>query len=386
MTDGSCAGLLGVRAVLLGVIVFALGGCGGNEFQTPPPPAVTVATPEQRDVIEYATFTGVTSADDSIDVRARVQGIVEEVAYESGEFVNEGDLLFLIDPAPFVAARDAAAAQVVTARAQAELARTQAERVERSATDGAVSELQALQARAEAEVADAAVQVAEKELAIRQLDVDYTRVVAPISGLASRSPFGVGDLVEPGASGLLATIYNDGVVNVEFAVADRVYLTALRNHGEEGEPPPVQVATEVDDGFPFTGIIDYSDPVVDADTGTIQVRAKVQNSDRQLLAGLFVRVRLPVQVLEGALVVPQAAVGSDQVGPYVLVVNGENVVERRDVVLGPLDAGGRVVLDGLAASDRVVVRGLLKARPGSPVTPQEAGVDASGAGTAQGAG
>jgi RND family efflux transporter MFP subunit len=386
MTDGSCAGPLGVRAALVGLIVLAVVGCGGNEFQAPPPPTVTVSTPAQRDVVEYATFTGVTTADDSIDVRARVQGIIEEVAYESGAFVNEGDLLFLIDPEPFVAARDAAAAQVVTARAQAELARTQAERVERSATDGAVSELQALQARAEAEVADAAVQVAEKELAIRQLDVDYTRVVAPVSGFAARSPFGEGDLVEPGGAGLLTTIYNDAVVNVEFSVADRVYLTSLRNRAGGGEPPPVQVATEVDEGFPFVGTIDYSDPVVDAETGTIRVRAKIDNPDRELLGGLFVRVRLPVRVLEGAMVVPQEAVGSDQVGSYVFVVDDENVVERRAVVPGPLDAGGRVILDGLGAEDRVVVRGLLKARPGLPVTPQGTGGAEAAVGSTRGAG
>ncbi|MEL7484940.1 MAG: efflux RND transporter periplasmic adaptor subunit [Planctomycetota bacterium] len=364
-------------AVLFGLILLAAAGCGDNSFQPPPPPAVTVAAPLQRDVVEYVSFTGLTKADDSIDVRARVQGIIEEVAFEAGAFVKEGDLLFLIDPAPFEAARDAAAAQVVTARAQAELARTQAERVERSATDGAVSELQALQARAEAEVADAAVMVAEKELAIRELDVGYTRVVAPISGYAEHSSFGKGDLVgEPGGSGLLTTIYDDAVVNVEFAVADRVYLEAVRNRGgrgaARGEPPPVQIGTEVDDGFPFVGLIDYTDPVVDGDTGTIRVRAKVDNAEGRLLGGLFVRIRLPVRELEGTLVVADTAIGSDQVGSYVLVVNDENVVERRDISLGPVDGADRVVLEGLAPDDRVVVRGLLRARPGSKVTPETA--------------
>ena len=375
----------GLFAVLVSVIVLSLSGCGGNEFQPPPPPLVTVAKPSQRDVVEYADFTGVTSADESIDVRARVQGIVERVAYEAGDFVSEGDLLFLIDPAPFVAARDAAAAQLATARANADLARTRAKRIERSATDGAVSELQALQARAEAEVADATVMVAEKQLAIRQLDVDYTRVVAPVSGFVELSPFGEGDLVGgPDGSGLLTTIHNDAVVNVEFAVADRVYLTAIRNHGTDGEPPMVRVATEVDEGFPFAGVIDYTDPVVDAETGTMRVRARVDNAERRLLGGLFVRIRLPVRTIEGAMVVPQSAVGSDQVGRYVFVVRGDgDIVERRDVVLGPMDGTGVVVREGVSSADRVVVRGLLRARPGMPVTPESA-EEAEGASRGQG--
>ncbi|MEO1535933.1 MAG: efflux RND transporter periplasmic adaptor subunit, partial [Planctomycetota bacterium] len=124
--------------------------------------------------------------------------------------------------------------------------------------------------------------------------------------------------------------------------------------------------------FPFVGLIDYTDPVVDGDTGTIRVRAKVDNAEGRLLGGLFVRIRLPVRELESTLLVPETAIGSDQVGSYVLVVNNENVVERRDVSLGPIDGADRVVLEGLAPEDRVVIRGLLRARPGSKVTPEVA--------------
>lgn len=368
---------MNLRAVqvlgLLG-IVLSVCACEDNEFQPPPPPMVTVATPEVRDVTEFAEFIGTTTVAKSVDVRARVSGILLEVRYDSGTMVEAGDSLFLIDPEPFVVQRDALQAQVESAEAELKLAETRAERVERSARDGAVSELQALEARAEADAAAAALKVAQKELAIKELDVAYTEIRAPISGLIDRSPFGEGDLVGNSADGsLMTTIYDDSRVNVYFSVPDRLYLQAIRREGQDAEAPTVQIGTEIDDDFPFVGQINFADPTVDEATGTIRVRAVVENAERSLVGGLFVRVRLAAGTIEDAVLVPQAAIGADQIGSYVLVVDDAGVVERRDVQLGPVDGTQQVVMAGLSADDRIVVRGLLRARPGATVDPQPVG-------------
>ncbi|MEM8874661.1 MAG: efflux RND transporter periplasmic adaptor subunit [Planctomycetota bacterium] len=348
-------------------------GCdNSNEFQAPPPPPVVVSQPQQRSVIDYATFTGTTSAADSVDIRAQVGGIIDDVPVDDGAPVEEGDLLFVINAESYTAARDAAQAQLDQAKAKQALADAKAQRIERSAADGAVSQLQAIEARAEAEVANAAVTVAERELAIKQLDLDYATVEAPRKGRIRKAGLGVGDLVAPsGDGGLLGTIFDDSEITVAFTVPDRVYLTAIRRAGgdESRRPPLIELGTEIDDGYPYTGGITYADPIVDEQTGTVRVEATVQNPDRQLVGGLFVRVRMPVETLPSAIVVPQVAIARDQVGPYVLVVGEGNVVERRDVELGGVDGADRVVRSGLSAEDSIVVSGLMRARPGAPVTP-----------------
>lgn len=360
--------VLGLASIILGQT-----GCGDNEFDPPPPPTVTVQLPAQRDVTAYAEFTGTTDVATSVDVRARVSGIIQEVRFDPGDMVEEGDSLFLIDPEPFVAQRDALRAQVESARAELKLAETKAERIERSARDGALSEIQALEARAAAEAAAALVKVKEKELAIRQLDVDYTDVRSPISGRVERSPIGVGDLVGTlGSDSLLTTVHDDSEIYVYFSVPDRAFLRVIRTAEVSDTPPTVDIATEIDEGFPFVGTIDYSDPTVDETSGTVEIRAVVDNADGRLMGGLFTRLRIETETLEGALLVPESAVSSDQIGPYLLVVNGAGVVERRDVELGPREGTERVILSGIAAEDSVVIRGLLRARPGATVTPQRA--------------
>ncbi|MEM1013289.1 MAG: efflux RND transporter periplasmic adaptor subunit, partial [Planctomycetota bacterium] len=201
------------------------------------------------------------------------------------------------------------------------------------------------------------------------LDVDDSEIKAPRAGLIQKASVEEGDLISAGGQTLLATIYDDTTIDVWFSVPDRVYLRAVRNT-PEGAPPTVGVRTELDDDFPFSGEIEYADPVADELTGTIRIRASVDNPDRTLLGGLFVRVRIPTGQLDEAVLVPEAAVLRDQVGPYVLVVGEGNVVERRNVELGATDAGDVIVTSGLAAEDRLVTRGLLRARPGAPVTPK----------------
>jgi RND family efflux transporter MFP subunit len=270
-------------------------------------------------------------------------------------------VLFRIDPEPFVAARDAAQASVASAEAQARLADTTAQRMESSAQQGAISEVQALEARAQADVAEAQVDVAREQLKIKELDVTYTNVVAPISGRAMASNPTVGSLVGTVGSEPLTTIYDDSRIQVWFTAPDGA---------DQGQPayPEVDMATDIDTGFPYRGQVDYIDPAVDVQTGTVRVRAVFDNPEMRLTDGLFVRVRVAAQTLAGATVVPETAIGQDQIGRYVYVVDEQDLCQRRNVAVGPVSGPGRVILSGLAGDERVIVKGLLKVRPGAPVT------------------
>jgi RND family efflux transporter MFP subunit len=353
-------------------VVPLLAACSENVFQPPPPPAVTVDYPTTKDVVDYVEFTGRTEALWTVNVPARVQGVLLSIDYSPGIEVAEGAPLFHIDPEPFAAARDAASATLKSSKAQSTLANTRAERMENSAAQGAISELQALEARAEADVTEAQVEVAEKQLAIQQLDVDYTKVLAPIKGRAMATRYSVGDLVGTLASEPLTTIYDDSSIYAWFSVPDRALLARLKAHPnvDRDEPVKVEMATEVDKDWPRTGYIDYVDPSVDVETGTVRIRALFDNKDEGLRAGLFVRVRIAAETLENALVIPEASIGSDQVGRYVYVVDDSGKVSRKNVTLGPSTGSDRVILSGLKVQDRIITKGLLRARPGAIVAPQ----------------
>ena len=359
--------------VLCAAAAFTAGCKEENSYQPPPPPAVTVANPTQQDVTEYVEFTGRTESVDVVEVRARVQGVIEAIHSKEGMQVEVGTPLFSIDPRPFIAARDAAAAELKSAEANAALELTRAERTERSAREDAVSEMQALEARAKANVAAANVLVAEETLAMKQLDVDYASVTAPITGYVGQTNFKVGSLVGTADASLLTTMYRRDQIHVWFSVPDRLLLERKASGRADDDAlfPDVELATEVDDGFPYRGRVDYGDPAVDPTTGTLQVRAIFENADESLVGGLFVRCRIAVGETIGATMVPETAVSIDQSGKYVLVVGDSNIVERRSVEIGPTRGGLVVIRAGLDPSERIVVRGLLRARPGAPVSPQD---------------
>jgi len=359
------------------VVAFAivLVACNRNEFKPPPPPTVTVAPPLQDDVTEYAEFTGTTEPFETVEVRARVEGVLLEITYQEGQPVEVGKKMFAIDPAPFQAARDAAHAEVKSAEAKARLADTTAARLESAYANRAVSEIQALEARAKHEVAMAEVEVANKKLAIRELDLSYTTVTAPLAGRAKKSDYFVGSLVGGFGTSALTTIVDDSKIRVSFTVPDRALLQVRKNRREpqEREPfPEVDMAREIDRDFPFHGKVDYSDPAVDPATGTLRMRAVFDNAEGRLFGGLFARVRFAVGTLSGALLVPESALAADQAGRHLLVVGDGDVVERRDIVLGPETPKGRVILEGIEAGDRIIIAGLMRARPGAVVTPHTA--------------
>jgi RND family efflux transporter MFP subunit len=249
-----------MTAGLLGSLV----GCSEKPAPiAPKPPLVEVQKPLVKDITKYEVVSGQTEPVQTVEIRARVNGVLEEIAHKEGEPVKAGDLMFRIDPAPFAAARDAAAAQLLSAKAQAELADVTATRLEKAYKDRAVSELQALEARAKHKVAAEDVKVATKNLAIKQLDVSYTEIYAPIDGRAEQSDYFVGSLVGGLGTSALTKIYDDSKVDAWFTLPDRVMLEYAAKDEKEGRVrealdslPPIELAREIDEGFPFSGRVD----------------------------------------------------------------------------------------------------------------------------------
>ena len=365
------------------VVAPAVFACGSNEYVEPPPATVTVAHPEARAVVDYLEFTGTTTAINTVEIRARIQGFLQEVKFKEGAPVQEGDVLFVIEPDQYQARVNRGQATLAVARTAKALAEATLARMEQAFETRAVSELDVLEARAKADGAAAQVDSARAELESAQLDLGYTRIHAPISGRVGRRQVDPGNLVGAGEQTLLTTIVQYDPIYAFFDMNERDLLaileaTADRRADTKGlrrkTKTPVELGRANDEGYPFEGHVDFSDQEVDAATGTFLMRAVFPNPDPiMLLPGLFVRLRIPLQVREGALLVADRAIGSDQSGNFLLVLDDEDVVQHRPVETGALVDGLRVIESGIDAKDWVVVNGLLRARPGSKVAPQREG-------------
>jgi len=375
---------------LKGIGLFALvaaatiqSGCGErNVYAPPPPPAVTVASPVRRDVTDWVEFTGQTAPFLRVDIRARVKGFLKEILYDPSRPVAKGALLFRIDPAEYQAALNSARAELRSREADLTLADATVKRYETAYETRAVSEVQLLEARAKRDVAEAAVNAADAAVKHAELELGYTRIEAPISGHISEKQVDVGNLVGASEPTLLATLVHDEKIYAYFNVPEQDVLRARSSRTRPpGEKPGIQceMALATDTGFPHVGEVDYADPEIDKATGTLRVRAVFENPNRDILPGLFVRVRIPLGTLKDALLVPESAIGADQAGRFVLVVNPENVVELRLVKLGPREGDMHVILKGIQAEDRVIVNGLLRARPGLKVNPGTASAPSASA-------
>jgi RND family efflux transporter MFP subunit len=361
----------------------ALFACGSNKYEEPPPPAVTVNHPEIRSVVDYLEFTGTTTAVNTVEIRARVQGFLDEIKFKEGDAVTSGDLLFEIEPEEYQARVRRAEASLQVARTAKALAEATLARMEKAFETRAVSELDVLESRAKADAAAAQVDSAQAELENARLDFSYTSIQAPISGRVGRSQVDPGNLVGAGEQTLLTTIIQYDPIYAFFDMSERDLLSILETRADEAADgkglrrktkTPVELGRANDEGYPFEGYVDFSDQEVDASTGTFLMRAIFPNPEPiKLLPGLFVRLRVPLDVREGALLVADLAVGSDQSGKFLLVVDEENVVQHRPVKIGALVDGLRVIESGLDAKEWVVVNGLLRARPGSKVAPQREG-------------
>jgi len=352
-----------------------LWGCGSGAPEAPPPPEVTVGQPVKRPVERYAEFTGTTRAIEFAEIRARVSGALEQILFEPSAKVEAGDVLFEIERGTYRAARDGARAQLASAQAQLAKASSDLERIEEASQYRAVSESDVDQARAARDEAHAAVLTARARLEQATIELEYTRVETPISGRVGRNLVDAGNLVGTGEPTLLTTVNRDQPIYVYFDAPESLVLALLeeRRQGprEEADRGKVLVATAADEGFPHEGKVDFIDNTVNTGTGTIELRAVLPNAENVLFPGLFVRVRLLAGTNDAAVLVHERAIGTDLAGKYVLVVGDENLVELRHVTLGPVQDDGTVVVeDGLEGDETYIVNGLLRARPGFPVTPQ----------------
>ena len=370
-------------AAVLGMLsLLASYGCSSDEgYQAPPPPAVTVSKPNSKDVNIWAEFTGNTQAFESVDIRARVEGFLDSVNFQPSTRVKKGELLFIIEPKPYQAQVDQALADLAIAKAELQLADATLIRKENAYKDRAVSEVEVIQARAEKTKAQASIKAAEAAVETARINLSYTSIHSPIPGMVSRNLVDVGNLVGRSEATLLTTVVNDDPVYCYFNVSENDLLefmsrknARLDDAQTKKERNQVFLGLANEGGYPHEGVLDYVDNKVDIQTGTIQARGRFPNPKGQLAAGLFARVRIAIGRIKNAVLVPELALGADQGGRYLLVVNAQNQVEYRRVKLGPLEGTERVILKGVKADERVIIKGLQRVRAGmtvAPMTPEE---------------
>lgn len=364
-------------------LALALAGCGQPTAQqqgAPPPPQVTVASPTSANVTDTDEYVGRFVAIDEVNVRARVSGYLDKIGFTDGQMVKEGDVLFTIDQRPFKIAVDQAQANLAQAKANLDFTKADLERARtllEDKTSNAISK-QAFDQRTQAErTAAAIVQSQEAQVRSAQLDLGFTEVKAPVSGQIGDRRVSVGNYVTGGTGAtptLLAVIVSTDPIRFEFTIDEASLLRLTRRKGGtdfKGEPVFLKLIDDKD--FVHKGKLDFLNNVVDRETGTIRGRAVFDNKDGLFRPGMFARLRLQSSDPYQALVVPDVAIGTEQVKKFVYVVGPENKVSQKFVTLGPLQGDMRVIREGLSPDDKVVVNGLMRVRPGVTVTPQVAG-------------
>ena len=373
----------GVGLLLVGIVLGLNGGCGDreNKYVPPPPPEVTVSQPLKKAVTEYIELTGNTQSVEQVALVGRVEGYLTSINFKDGDIVKKGDLLFVIEPPPYEAKVKQAEAEL--AMAQATLIRStleynrQLQLIKQNAT--AQSTVEQWQAQREAD--EATVQQKKANLDVARINLSYTQVRAPFTGRIDRHLVDVGNLVGAGQATQLANIYRLDPIYAYFNINERDLVRTLERERERSkdkpsqkdEDTPVYLAIEKEEGFPHEGRLDFGATALDPSTGTLLLRGIFSNPFPAggvpgILPGMFVRVRIPVHVRKHALLVSERALGVDQSGRYLLVVNAQNVVEQRTVSVGQLEDGGmRVIKQGLQGDEWVVVNGIQRTRPGATV-------------------
>ena len=378
-------GAAACRALFAVAAFGILSACEQNSFVPPPPPKVEVALPLQRPITRYLEATGNASPIKNVDLVARVQGVLQSINYKDGAFVKEGTTLFTIEPETYKLKLEQAQAAEIGAQATLKQAEADFKRQSDLVQRQVVSQATLDTSTSARDNAQANLQQAQVNTRIAAVNYGYTNVVAPFDGIVSAHLVSVGELVGASSPTQLATIVQLDPIYVNFTVNEQDVLRFREEARRRGLTASdigqftVEVALQTETGYPHTGKLDYVAPTINQSTGTLAVRGILPNPDRVLLPGFFVRVRVPVDRQQDALLVPDVALGSDQAGRYVLVVNGDNVVEQRKVQTGPLEGGLRVIETGLKADDRVVTAGLLRAIPGQKVDPQLQKIEASSA-------
>jgi RND family efflux transporter MFP subunit len=373
----------GSRVVLAGIaaLVLTLAGCGRPAEQaSPKPPKVTVIEPEERAVLEYEELPGRVAAIDHVVIKARVTGYLNKVHFQEGTEVREGDLLYAIDPREYQAEYASAEAALQQSQAETAQAHSDYQRSMQLSTQKVIAAQETEKQGTVALAAEAATRSAQSRVSKARLDLEYTEVRAPISGKISRTSVTEGNLVANGDT--LTTIVSQDPVYVYFDAPERVVLRWDKAVGDEVHTGLTARARAFvgllnEEGFPREGTVDFSDNEVSAGTGTLKMRAVVPNDDRRLRIGMFARVRLTLDQPHETLLVPERAVGVDQGQRFTYVVNGDNKVEYRKVLIGQVYDGKLAILEGLQPDDRVITEGLQLLRPGQAVEPEVAPGEAS---------
>jgi RND family efflux transporter MFP subunit len=372
-------------AVLIAALVSST-GCEQkeNKFVPPPPPPVTVSRPLQQPVTEYLYLTGNTQAVDQVQLDARVEGFLTSIHFKDGDYVKKGDLLFVIEQDVYKSKVQQADGQLAAAQAQLLRAGQEYDRQLSLFKQNATAKSEVEKWKAERDAAEASIIEAKAGLELARINLGYTRVVAPFDGRMDRHLVTPGNLVGAGKPTALAVITRMDPIYAYFALNERD-LVRLMDKGQGKQQAnyreaivPVFAGIEGGEGYPYEGRLDFVSTGLDPSTGTIQLRAVYKNPRGAvgvpaLVPGMFVRLRVPIEVREKALLVSERALGVDQSGRYLLVVNDKDVVEQRPVKAGANVNGMRVIEEGLKADEWVVVSGIQRARPGAQVTPVKEG-------------
>lgn len=359
-----------LSAILMGMAaIYLIQPVGAAPAATPPAPTVDVVVVEPQEIRTWASFSGRLAPVETAAIKPLVSGTIQQVLFTDGQLVKKGQVLFVIDPRPHQASVKRAQAQLATAKSRQQLTQDELKRtgqllgsklVSRSIYDAALSANQ---------VAQAEVIQAEAELSQAQLDLEYAHISAPIDGRIGRAELTVGNVVEAGANApVLTQIVAADKLYAEFNVDESNYIQFVRNTQNQ-KAMPVEMDLAGDAGVTYQGYISSFDNRLDTSSGTIRARALFENKDGALTAGLFANIRLGSANTSRVLLVPERAIGTNQSKKYVLVVDGNNTANYREVTLGNSYQGQRVVLDGIADGDKVIVNGLSHVRPNTPVNP-----------------
>ncbi|WP_367027528.1 efflux RND transporter periplasmic adaptor subunit [Methylococcus sp. ANG] len=359
-----------VARTLAAIGLFQLVGCGGGEggMAELPTPKVEVSRPVRREILETDEYTGRLQAVESVEVRARVSGYLEKILFTDGSRVKKGDLLFVVDPRPYVAQLQQAQAGLERARSRLKLAQNHLQRAESPLKEQAISEEEYDTRHQSLVQATADVESAKAEVDLAQLNVEFTQVRSPIEGRISRRLITEGNLVTADST-VLAGIVSVDPMYVYFDADERALLKyrRLEIDGKRKDGTPLEMGLVDEQGYPHRGYLDYVDPRVNADMGTVSARGVIANPDGLMEQGLFARVRIPGGSRHQGLLISDRAIAMDQGKKYVMVVTADNRAEYRPVTTGRLHDGLRIVSGGLSPEDWVIVNGLQFVRPGAPV-------------------
>ena len=367
-----------LKTVSMALAVSALlVACARNEAAEtpPPPPAVAAAKVVSKPVTEFDEFTGRFEAVERVEIRPRVSGYITAVQFQQGHEVRKGDILYVIDPRPYQATLKRAQAELARARTQLTLAQSERERATRLIEKHAISQEEFDVRTSGREQASANLAAAQAAVEAAQLDLSFTQVRAPISGLVGRAEVTPGNLVAAGQS-MLTTVVSIDPIYVSFDSGEQTFLKSVGRElrgelqSQRNGQNPIWVGLADETGHPHEGKLVFLDNELDPATGTIHARGLLANADRHFTPGMFARVKLIGSSEYDALLINDSAIGTDQSVKYVLKVGAGNTVEYTPVKLGPLIDGLRVVREGLNADDVIIVKGLQQVRPGMPVTPQ----------------